>query len=63
MKNFSRSLARSRSCQAFVVLSADSTDSPIALYDEPQMGVRHGEFGIDFDSAPEEGYGRVIPGG
>ena len=31
MKNLSRSLTRSRSSQAFVVLSADKTDSPIAL--------------------------------
>ena len=46
-----------------MVLSADSTDSPIVLYDEPQIGVRHREFGIDFDSAPEEGYSRATPGG
>ena len=49
MKNLSRSLTRSRSCQAFVVLSADNTDSPTGLYTEPQIRVRHGEFGIDFD--------------
>ena len=37
MKNLSRSLTRSRNCQAFVVLSADSTDSPIALYASPKF--------------------------
>src|ERR1700749_3027367 len=37
MKNFSRSLTRSRNCQALVVLSADNTDSPIALYDSPRL--------------------------
>ena len=63
MKNLSRSLTRSRNCQAFVVLSADSTDSPTALYASPKLRVRHGEFGIDFDSAPEKRYGRGIPGG
>ena len=57
MKNFSRSLARSRSCQAFVVLSADSTDSPLAVA-EPQIRVGHRELGIDFDSTAEKRYAR-----
>ena len=36
MKNLSRSLTRSRRSQAFMVLSADSTDSPSELYAKPQ---------------------------
>ena len=60
MKNFSRSLARSRSSQAFVALSAASTDSPAALYKIPN-GMRHRKFRIDFDGSPEERYSRFIP--
>ena len=37
MKNRSRSLTRSRNCQARVVLWADSTDSPTVLDDSPTL--------------------------
>jgi hypothetical protein len=37
MKSLSLTLTRSRSCEAFVVLSADNTDDPIVLYDSPKL--------------------------
>ncbi len=45
MKNFSRSLTRSRNCQAFVVFCADSTDSPTALSERPKLAYAMAKLG------------------
>ncbi len=61
MKNLSRSLTRSRSCQAFVVLSADSTDSPSALYASPKMACAIANLGSISTARRKKGIAAAFP--
>ena len=61
MKNLSRSLTRSRSCQALVVLSADSTDSPTALYASPRLAYAMANLGSMSTARWKKGMAAAFP--
>ena len=61
MKNLSRSLTRSRSCQAFVVLSADNTDSPIPLYESPKLAYAIANLGSISTARRKKGMAAALP--
>jgi len=61
MKNFSRSLTRSRSCHAFVVLSADKTDSPTELYESPKLAYAIAKFGSSSTARRKKGMAAEFP--
>src|ERR1019366_1090292 len=61
MKNLSRSLTRSRNCQAVVVLSADNTDSPTAPYEKPKLAYAIANLGSSSTARRKKGRAATCP--